>query len=103
MEPFPFTSMTGMGYGARVHPSAPGNGFPSTDIRCADRPDARISSRQLDACAWRSTRRWCTRRVSSSIDASRVSFSSIGAVSYTHLRAHETRHDLVCRLLLEKK
>src|SRR5450759_5744239 len=22
---------------------------------------------------------------------------------YTHLRAHETRHDLVCRLLLEKK
>src|SRR5665648_497615 len=27
----------------------------------------------------------------------------INAVSYTHLRAHETRHDLVCRLLLEKK
>src|SRR5450756_442200 len=25
------------------------------------------------------------------------------AVSYTHLQAHETRHDLVCRLLLEKK
>src|SRR5428012_21639 len=25
------------------------------------------------------------------------------AVSYTHLRAHETRHDLVGRLLLEKK
>src|SRR5665648_1129779 len=24
-------------------------------------------------------------------------------VSYTHLLAHETRHDLVCRLLLEKK
>ena len=23
-----------------------------------------------------------------------------GAVSYTHLRAHETRHDLGCRLLL---
>src|SRR5450756_2659647 len=27
----------------------------------------------------------------------------VGAVSYTHLRAHETRHDIVCRLLLEKK
>ena len=27
----------------------------------------------------------------------------IPAVSYTHLRAHETREDLVCRLLLEKK
>ena len=25
------------------------------------------------------------------------------AVSYTHLRAHETEADLVCRLLLEKK
>ena len=25
------------------------------------------------------------------------------AVSYTHLRAHETRSNLVCRLLLEKK
>src|SRR5665648_395347 len=24
-------------------------------------------------------------------------------VSYTHLRAHKTRHDIVCRLLLEKK
>eukprot|EP00825_Cyclidium_porcatum_P000838 TRINITY_DN10353_c0_g1_i1.p1 TRINITY_DN10353_c0_g1~~TRINITY_DN10353_c0_g1_i1.p1 ORF type:complete len:282 (-),score=26.23 TRINITY_DN10353_c0_g1_i1:23-868(-) len=29
--------------------------------------------------------------------------SYITSVSYTHLRAHETRHDLVCRLLLEKK
>src|SRR5450759_1827622 len=28
---------------------------------------------------------------------------TLTAVSYTHLRAHETRHDLVCRLLLEKK
>ena len=28
---------------------------------------------------------------------------SIGSVSYTHLRAHETSLHLVCRLLLEKK
>ena len=27
----------------------------------------------------------------------------LGSVSYTHLRAHETVLDLVCRLLLEKK
>src|SRR5450756_1476475 len=27
----------------------------------------------------------------------------LAPVSYTHLRAHETRHDLVCRLLLDKK
>src|SRR5450756_849789 len=32
----------------------------------------------------------------------RVGGGRIKAVSYTHLRAHETRHDLVCRLLLEK-
>src|SRR5450756_1994397 len=30
-------------------------------------------------------------------------WASTVSVSYTHLRAHETRHDLVCRLLLEKK
>src|SRR5450756_933907 len=30
-------------------------------------------------------------------------FNTDTPVSYTHLRAHETRHDLVCRLLLEKK
>src|SRR5674476_1182692 len=29
--------------------------------------------------------------------------SYAGAVSYTHLRAHETGRNLVCRLLLEKK
>src|SRR5665811_1502796 len=29
--------------------------------------------------------------------------NALGAVSYTHLRAHETVLDLVCRLLLEKK
>ena len=28
---------------------------------------------------------------------------SLGQVSYTHLRAHETGRNLVCRLLLEKK
>src|SRR5659263_719284 len=29
----------------------------------------------------------------------RTALSFFAAVSYTHLRAHETRHDLVCRLL----
>ena len=36
------------------------------------------------------------------IDPQRV-VDSVRAVSYTHLRAHETVLDLVCRLLLEKK
>src|SRR5678809_1710893 len=33
--------------------------------------------------------------------ASITSLPVIGAVSYTHLRAHETGRNLVCRLLLE--
>ena len=33
-----------------------------------------------------------------------IAFSvTYAPVSYTHLRAHETRGNLVCRLLLEKK
>src|SRR5450756_3134648 len=47
---------------------------------------------------------------SSGMEQGSVRFVSLSAaldkgmpVSYTHLRAHETRHDLVCRLLLEKK
>ena len=37
------------------------------------------------------------------VDAKIKSILTDEPVSYTHLRAHETRHDLVCRLLLEKK
>ena len=33
----------------------------------------------------------------------RATIAELGPVSYTHLRAHETVLDLVCRLLLEKK
>ena len=32
-----------------------------------------------------------------------ASVINMSSVSYTHLRAHETVLDLVCRLLLEKK
>src|SRR5664280_3240508 len=35
--------------------------------------------------------------------AGRTTMSPATSVSYTHLRAHETVLDLVCRLLLEKK
>src|SRR5450756_2754451 len=41
------------------------------------------------------------RRSSASLPG--MMMSTAEPVSYTHLRAHETRHDLVCRLLLEKK
>ena len=39
----------------------------------------------------------------SEASASLVLSADLGPVSYTHLRAHETVLDLVCRLLLEKK
>jgi len=32
-----------------------------------------------------------------------ITFGAYAPVSYTHLRAHETKANLVCRLLLEKK
>ena len=37
------------------------------------------------------------------VSADELLQDELDSVSYTHLRAHETRHDLVCRLLLEKK
>src|SRR5450756_3186974 len=47
----------------------------------------------------------CPERGSGTLNqpARRGPTSRLRPVSYTHLRAHETRHDLVCRLLLEKK
>src|SRR5450759_5361676 len=37
------------------------------------------------------------------VERSPMLATALNPVSYTHLRAHETRHELVCRLLLEKK
>ena len=37
------------------------------------------------------------------MEMDRFFYQTFRAVSYTHLRAHETVLDLVCRLLLEKK
>ena len=49
------------------------------------------------------TSRRASRRAPPWRSASAATCRSSGAVSYTHLRAHETVLDLVCRLLLEKK
>ena len=47
-----------------------------------------------------------TNAAGTSIDllvANEFDMHCLSAVSYTHLRAHETGRNLVCRLLLEKK
>src|SRR5660398_229994 len=44
-----------------------------------------------------------TRISSAATRGSNVLPLTITSVSYTHLRAHETKANLVCRLLLEKK
>src|SRR5450759_5897363 len=64
---------------------------------------AAISSTRVCLSGIRRSRHWDDRTPSS--DSARSSqLPCFGvSVSYTHLRAHETRHDLVCRLLLEKK
>src|SRR5450756_2636082 len=67
----------------------------------------KVSSPTFTTSSGSSTWRWassemCTRpSMPSSTRTNAPNGTSL--VSYTHLRAHETRHDLVCRLLLEKK
>src|SRR5665811_2458321 len=46
---------------------------------------------------------WKNRRYPVEIVRTKQNRYEILSVSYTHLRAHETVLDLVCRLLLEKK
>ena len=46
---------------------------------------------------------WIGRRFNTDVQTNRImalNGTREGSVSYTHLRAHETREDLVCRLLL---
>src|SRR5678815_4693102 len=59
--------------------------------------------------AGRPKRKWiesvneCLKERNVSLAEARIKVHDRRAVSYTHLRAHETPEHLVCRLLLEKK
>src|SRR5450756_2971662 len=55
--------------------------------------------KDTDVCPWSESGVTGTYLIA--ISLLEASGRSTHAVSYTHLRAHETRHDLVCRLLLE--
>eukprot|EP00657_Telonema_sp_P-1_P005863 TRINITY_DN23640_c0_g1_i1.p1 TRINITY_DN23640_c0_g1~~TRINITY_DN23640_c0_g1_i1.p1 ORF type:complete len:120 (-),score=38.54 TRINITY_DN23640_c0_g1_i1:10-369(-) len=55
------------------------------------------NSGSFESCFWNNSLAELPRR------ALPASSNAVNPVSYTHLRAHETVLDLVCRLLLEKK
>src|SRR5450756_2373286 len=67
---------------------------------------AQLASYQRDARLAAARQTTVTRMIASVAGgvATAAVYAGLGLmpVSYTHLRAHETRHDLVCRLLLEK-
>src|SRR5450756_1467882 len=65
----------------------------STSTRCS----IRMSAYRAPVSTWNRRIMYAARPVYATVEA------RAAPVSYTHLRAHETRHDLVCRLLLEKK
>src|SRR5450756_2689441 len=68
----------------------------STQSRSSAASD--VYKRQGHTTEWRDARRHQPHQAARGYASDRIS-----TVSYTHLRAHETRHDIVCRLLLEKK
>src|SRR5665648_1186285 len=71
----------------------------------ADRPGPHLDAQRKwpDPLAVGEGRRWHRPHMAVLDQDARAAQHGAGPVSYTHLRAHETRHDLVCRLLLEKK
>src|SRR5665811_2236835 len=78
---------------------------PGHSVGCARSCTPQACPRAMTACvvwAKASTRSWRRAGAAGSGDMERA-YLGCGPVSYTHLRAHETVLDLVCRLLLEKK
>src|SRR5450756_324290 len=84
-------SITSPGTRQRHHPTVD-MGYRTRYLQMAARMRARFS-KTYSPGSW----------ASSSSTWMRAMWFGTRSVSYTHLRAHETRHDLVCRLLLEKK
>ena len=71
--------------------------------------DSGLTNTQLVSTAWASASTYRGTDMRGGANGARIrlapqnQWAINNPVSYTHLRAHETRHDLVCRLLLEKK
>ena len=80
-SPYPVVTIVGEG----------GVGKTALAIRCLYDIIEKSESTEFDALIW------------ISLKSQTLTANGVKAVSYTHLRAHETVLDLVCRLLLEKK
>src|SRR5660397_264787 len=91
-------------YGHHLHP--PGGSrhpYPIVPLRRGDRGHSRPMSH--DILPRRPVGGFILHAVGMDYPALKIRYiaDDSGAVSYTHLRAHETKANLVCRLLLEKK
>src|SRR5674536_203707 len=73
---------------------------PSTLSRASSSGSATLTRTSICAARWQTTSG--AARLTSSGNNGSVTSNWENAVSYTHLRAHETPEHLVCRLLLEK-
>ena len=62
-----------------------------------------IRDRDSTTQAWLDLQTWQPDALDTVVGIAASGTTPYVAVSYTHLRAHETVLDLVCRLLLEKK
>src|SRR5450759_5854271 len=74
-----------------------------TDILVEDDPDLQKSAEELGSALaqYATSQGWVhTNQTAEEVRKMGRRSVAIKTVSYTHLRAHETRHDLVCRLLL---
>src|SRR5450759_4527609 len=67
------------------------------EVLILDEPAAGLDP-ESRLCTWRLVRDLLESGTTEMLSTHNVAEAE--AVSYTHLRAHETRHDLVCRLLL---
>ena len=81
-------------------------GFPQTTYICDRKVQLKslkhmITSRKISQINVFAGSPWEVESVKQLLKSAYITAST--AVSYTHLRAHETGRNLVCRLLLEKK
>src|SRR5659263_344599 len=102
LAPLPSCEVMSKGFGWKLTPASAlsrwGGGRMSRPIRRVLSPHAVTHAREA-AIHLRRTLPHASSGLPGSSGEQPSNASCLASVSYTHLRAHETRHDLVCRLL----